>query len=235
MCDWHLEDAQPRPSGAHLHLEIPAVSHLAHAERIERLVTDGAKGAHVGVGNAVEQTSQRAGTVACHDLQRVHAAGLTLAACTRADHEVVCAAEDRAEQQRRELRPVAAIAVEEYDDVAVTRRPGPRCAGPAIAALPLNEDARARVAGALCGAILAAAVYGDDLIDYIARDGADYLCDRLFRVECRDHHCDPRTARGRVRSSARSFRRHHQRLQRSPQRAQAGGGWSLSSARRNSR
>src|SRR5215472_11602842 len=134
MRDRHLEDTQPCPRGAHLHLEVPAVSHLAQAEPLERLVTDGAKGAHVGVGNAVEQTSQCAGTVACHDLQRVHAAGLTLAACTRADHEVVCAAEDRAEQQRRELRPVAAIAVEEYDDVAVTRRPGPRCAGPAIAA-----------------------------------------------------------------------------------------------------
>src|SRR5690242_15825191 len=52
MCNRHLEDTQTGPRGSHLHFEVPAVSHLAHAEPIEGLATDGAKSAHVGIGDA---------------------------------------------------------------------------------------------------------------------------------------------------------------------------------------
>src|SRR4029077_6929035 len=157
MRDRHLEDAQPGTSCAHLHLEVPAVSHLAHAELFEGLAADGAEGAHVGIGNAVEQARQRAGTVSSRDLQRVHSAGLALVTGARADHEVVRAGQDWREQRRHELGLITAIAVEEYDDAAVTRGPGARGAGAAVAALPFYDDTRARIAGAFDGPILAVA------------------------------------------------------------------------------
>ena len=49
-----FEDAQPGARGLHLHLQIPAVSFLAHIKFCERITSDGAERAHVCVTNAVE-------------------------------------------------------------------------------------------------------------------------------------------------------------------------------------
>src|SRR5262249_19597713 len=149
--------------------------------------------------NAVEQTYQHARAVAGRDLQRVHAAGLALAARACTEDEVVGAGDDWLEQQRHELGTVAAVTVDEYDDGAVPRSTRTRCTGAAIAALPFDEYLRARIPRALDGAIIAAAVDDDDLIDCGARDGADHLPDRLFLVERRDHHRYARPAGERER------------------------------------
>src|SRR5262249_53865979 len=50
-----FEDAQPSASGFHLHLQIPAVSFLAHLKLGERVTPDGTERTHVSVTNAVEQ------------------------------------------------------------------------------------------------------------------------------------------------------------------------------------
>src|SRR5690242_16596774 len=171
MCNRQLEKAQPSPGRAHLHLEVPAVSHLAHAELLESLATDGTKCAHVGKTDPVEQAHEPARAVPGRDLQRVHAAGLAFAARPRAEHEVVGAGKNRRQQRRHELGPVAAVAVDEYDDGAVTRGTRARCTGAAIATLPFDEDLSARSTRTLDGAILAAAVDHDDLIHHRARDG----------------------------------------------------------------
>ena len=68
----------------------------------------------------------------------------------------------------------------------------------------------------------AAAVGNDDLVDDIARDGADDLADRLLLIEGRNDHGNARAC---------GWLRHH-RLQRRPQLEQAGGGSSVSRARR---
>ena len=73
---------------------------------------------------------------------------------------------------------------------------------------------------ALDRAVGAAAVDDDDLVDRPARDGGEHAADRLFLVQGRDDQRDPRPSSP------------VHRLQRSPQPAQAGGGWSLSSALR---
>src|SRR5258708_35059585 len=134
--------------------------------------------------------------------------------------------QDRCEQPGYELRPVAAIAVEKHEDVAIVSRPGAGRTGPAIAALALHDDARAGGTGALDSAVRAAAVGNDDLVDDSARDGADDLADRLLLVEGRDDHGDARACGW--------LWQRHQRLQRRPQLEHAGGGASGSNSRRQS-
>ena len=85
----HLEDAQPRPRRPHLHLDVPAVGHLAHVEREQRVAADGAERAHVRVAHAIQQPHAVAGGETGADLVPGDAAGLALAAHARADHEVV--------------------------------------------------------------------------------------------------------------------------------------------------
>ena len=144
------------------------------------------------------------------------------------------AGQDRSQQHRHELRSIAAITVEEHDDLAIARRARTGCAGTAIAAYPLYDDARARSAGPLDGAILAATIDHDYLIDRVRRDGADNLTDRPFLIERRNHQRDTRTRRYRGLFGLCWCSCRHHRLQRRPQCAQVEGGWSLSSARRKS-
>src|SRR5215469_13027320 len=66
-----LDDAQTGSRGAHLHLQVPAIGHLAHSEPVERLPSDRAEGAHVGISDAVEQMCQRTRNVASCYLQGV--------------------------------------------------------------------------------------------------------------------------------------------------------------------
>ena len=55
-----FQDPQPCPRRLHLHLDIPAIGRLAHVEARQRLATDRAEGAHVGVANAIQHRHQPA-------------------------------------------------------------------------------------------------------------------------------------------------------------------------------
>src|SRR6185312_14635609 len=138
ISDGYLKDPQARTGGAHLHFEIPAIGHFAHAEPVERSAPDRAKGAHVGISNAVKKPGQRTRRVSRRDLQRIHAAGLTFAPGSRADHKIMGARKNWSEQFRHEFGPVAAVAIEKDDDVRVARRLGAGGAGAAVAPLPLS-------------------------------------------------------------------------------------------------
>src|SRR5262249_23428484 len=86
-----LQDAKPRLRCAHLLLEVPAIGFLGHAEALQRVAADGAKGTHIAVAHAIEQAQEMARDPAGRELRRVHAARLAPAADPRADDEILLA------------------------------------------------------------------------------------------------------------------------------------------------
>src|SRR5262245_57508274 len=118
MIDRDFDDPQTGPRRFHLHLQIPAVSFLAHIKLCERITSDGAERTHVCVTNAVEQLHDPSGNSPGQDLLKIHAAGLALPARARADHEIVRSARNRRHHLRYERWDVAPIAVEKHYDVA---------------------------------------------------------------------------------------------------------------------
>jgi len=139
-----LEDAQAGARRAHLHLDVPAIGHLVHAETEQKLAPNGAERAHVGVANAVEQAHPKAGQQSGGDLCRPIAAGLARPAQARRDHEVEFAGPDRSHQGADARRIVGAVAVHENHDLGVARGLRPGQAGPAIAAAAAITSAPAR-------------------------------------------------------------------------------------------
>ena len=118
---------KPGGRGPHLHLEVPAVGLLAHAEAVERVAPDRAERRHVGEAHAVAQR----GSAGRRDARPGSAAGARLPgsrapAQARAEHEVGAAPLDRREHGRDHLRPVAAVAVDEEHDGRAGRQ-RPRC------------------------------------------------------------------------------------------------------------
>jgi pimeloyl-ACP methyl ester carboxylesterase len=99
------------------------------------------------------------------DLVRVHAAGFPRAAGTRTNHEIGCAIDNRLDHRGDQLGAIAAVAIEEDDDIAIPCRLGAGSAGAAIAAAGFADDPRAGGAGPLDGAVGAAAVGDNDVID----------------------------------------------------------------------
>src|SRR5437667_65990 len=89
MVYWNLENAQSGTRSFHLHLQIPAISLLAHVQFRERVAANRAKRTHVGVTNAVKQSHDQSGTSPGQNLLEVHAARFTLATRARADHEIM--------------------------------------------------------------------------------------------------------------------------------------------------
>src|SRR5947199_3032662 len=85
-----LQNTQTTAGGFHLHLQIPAVSFLAHVEFRESLATDRSKGAHVSVTNSVKQAQNHSRNSSCQNLLQVHAALFALPPRARADHEITC-------------------------------------------------------------------------------------------------------------------------------------------------
>ena len=59
--DRQFDDAKARARHPHLHFQIPAIGHFAHAERQQGVAADGAERAHVGIAYAVEEFRQPAG------------------------------------------------------------------------------------------------------------------------------------------------------------------------------
>ena len=139
-------------------------------------------------------------------------------------------------RDRYGLHIVGPITIHENDDVGIRGRLRCQQAGAAIAS-PDVKDLRARPLRTRAGVIAAATVRDDDTADDVARNGTHDGTDRSRLVERRNNEDDPacRLGHAAARTVARLLRpgRHRQRLQRSPQLAQAAGGLSDSSASRN--
>src|SRR6516162_1490367 len=68
-----LEDPQSGTGRPHLHLEVPAIGHLAHAEARQRIGADRPEGAHVGEALSVNEADGGANDVAGEGLVGSHA------------------------------------------------------------------------------------------------------------------------------------------------------------------
>src|SRR5262245_8786086 len=119
MIDRNLADAQALRGGAHLHFEVPAVSKLAHAEIAERGRAYRAEWRHVGIADAVDEAQQQSGKPPGDPLLRRHAAGFAPAAQARPHYEIGFAARNRTRDVSQKIRHVAAVPVEEADDIGI--------------------------------------------------------------------------------------------------------------------
>ena len=208
--DRQFDDAKPGARHPHLHFQIPAVSHLAHAERQQGVAADGAERAHVGVAHAVEQFRQPAGKEPGEKLMRRHAAGFALAAGARGDDEIGSPGAQRRHQGRDGGRIVGAVAIHENDDVGVGGRLRAGETGAAVAAAD-RDHFGAGVARAFWRAVTAAAVGDDHPADDVARQFGDHGGDGFRFIEGRNDD-----------GHARRLRRH--RLQ-APAQSAAGAGF----------
>src|SRR6516162_7879613 len=75
-----LEGPQSSSGRPHLHLEVPAIGHLAHAESHQRIGADRPESAHVGVSGPIEEADGGANDVAGERLVGSHASLFALAA-----------------------------------------------------------------------------------------------------------------------------------------------------------
>src|ERR1700751_4261279 len=72
-----LEDPESGTRRPHLHLEVPAIGHLAHAEARQRIGADCAEGAHVCVSGPIDEADGGADDEAGERLVNSHASVLT--------------------------------------------------------------------------------------------------------------------------------------------------------------
>ena len=165
-----------------------------------------------------------------------HAPRLPHAAHARSDHEIRNTGTNGIHEGPYGLRIVGPIAIHEHDDVGIRGRLRCQQAGAAIASTDV-KDLRARPLRTRAGVVAAATVGDDDTADDVARDGPHDGTNRSRLIERRDNEGDParRLGHAAARTVTRLLRpgHHRQRLQRSPQLAQAAGGLSDSSASRN--
>src|SRR5207249_8279193 len=91
-------------------------------------------------------------------------------------------------------RILVTVPVEEDEDVRVTGRQCAGQAGGAVATGRLPDNPGAGGGGDLRGAVGAAVVHDDDLVDEVARHLTDDAADRRLLVQRRDHHANPQVA-----------------------------------------
>src|ERR1700730_1174931 len=84
-----LQYAQAGARRPHLHFEIPAIGHLAHAEPPQRIGADRPESAHVGKAHPVKKTDRSANRAAGQRLMGSHTVW-----GARADHEILFVFED---------------------------------------------------------------------------------------------------------------------------------------------
>ena len=77
----NFEDLEAGTRRPHLHLEVPAIGHLAHAEAFEHIGADRPEGAHVAVAHPVDEADHGSDDAAGEHLMDSHAPLLTRAAC----------------------------------------------------------------------------------------------------------------------------------------------------------
>ncbi len=184
IVDRDLQDTQARTRGAHLHLDVPTIGQFAHVQRQQRLASDGAERAHVGVAHTVEQAHAEARDPAGRQLVPGDAAGLAPPARARADDEIEMVGADRLDQRGDRRRIIGTVAIHEHQDIVGSREPRRREAGAAIAAADIDHLG-ARFARTRRGAVSAAAVGHDDPIDRRAGKRAHHRTDRLLLIERR--------------------------------------------------
>src|ERR1700730_6588911 len=190
MIHRHLENAQTRACGLHLHLQIPPVGLLTHAEPLEQVAPDRSKWTHIRVTNTVQYRQQPAGQSSGEQLLEIHASGLAFSARARANHEIILSLRDRIHKLTHQLWAIASVAIEEHDNVAFRRkRAYPRCAGAAVTMWRCCNHGCACLACALSSLIGASIVHNDDVVRQGGRETfANHLRDRLLFIERRDNH-----------------------------------------------
>src|SRR5262249_42383531 len=154
-----------------------------HIKLCERITSDGAERAHVCVTNTVKKLHYPSRYSPGHDLLEIHATGFAFSARARADHEVVRSAHDRSHHLWYERWNVAAIAIENHNDVTFGRnRAGPCRARPPVTA-QRSYDVRAGFTRSLGCAIGAAVINDDHFAGHAGREAfANHAGDRLLLV-----------------------------------------------------
>jgi hypothetical protein len=187
----NFENAQARARSFHLHFQIPAVSFLAHAKFHERVLSDGAKRAHVGVTNPVKRSQNESSDASRQDLLEIHAVGFALASRTRANNEIVRAARDWVDKLIHKRGDIAPVAIEKNNDLAFGRKSAnARCACASVTA-GRSYHARTRFTRALGSAIGAAIIDHDYLVWQSSRETFSYdASDRFLLVQRRDNDGD---------------------------------------------
>src|SRR6266542_2154470 len=202
MVYWNLENAQSGTRSFHLHLQIPAISLLAHVQFRERVAANRAKRTHVGVTNAVKQSHDQSGTSPGQNLLEVHAARFTLATRARADHEIMGPTHDWINKLIHQRRDVAAVAIYKHNDVAFSRKRTNACRACAPISTRCGRHARACFTRALGCAIGAAVIDHDHFVRYTGRETFAYHAgDWFLLVKRRDndrHVAHRKTSHARV-------------------------------------
>ena len=183
VVDGDLEDAEPMVRCLDLHLEVPAVGELGHAELREGGAADGAEGAHVRIADALEEAKEEADEVGGEELRGEHGSGLAAAADTGADHEVGLVAEDGIDEAGEIVNDVGAVAIHVDEDVR--RGQGGEGAGEAgiAVAAGAGEDSGAGGGRELGGSVGGAVIDDDALGDLRPGHGADDVADGFGLIQ----------------------------------------------------
>ena len=209
---------KPECGRAHLHLQVPAIAHLAHAEPVQSRDAQRPQRTHIGVAHAASEADRSPDQVPSRNLVPPHAAGLTVAA--RGDDQIFRAVEDRGDDGGQSRGVVRTVAVQEHHHFRAhsARMRGPAGAGLAVATTMLDHNLGARLPRLGDRRVGAAAIDHDYHAERLTRQTPHRKTDRARLVQDRDDRGDRGT----------------QRLQRRPQLAQASGGVSPSRAARKS-
>src|SRR5262249_37545700 len=241
----YTADAAPLPDGdfqrrqacgrdPHQHFQIPAIGLLLHTKTREYIAPDCSKRRQVSEACAIDEAQEQPTHIRGNDLLWSKAAHLARAANARTEDEDGLPGYNRRYQIRDELRWIAAIAIEEHQNLGVIARGGnARLDGATVAAARLDDHASPGSLCPLSRAVARAAVDDDDLVHLLRQHRGHDLADRRFLVEARN---DCRNDGARRRSLATDLVGHlAHRLQRRPQLAQHSGGLSDNRAARKSR
>ncbi len=198
----HLRTAEPGFGGAYLHLYRPAKIRVAHPQFPEGRVADGAEGAQVSKGIAVNEFDQAGGQPVAEHLLGLHAAGLQLAEGAGADDEVHAIVQDGGDDFGELFRVVAVVSVDENHNIGpVFRRAGcdvghtPQ-AGRAVAGPQFIHHRSARRPGHFCRPVLAVVVANNDFPNQPRRDFAHHQGNAFFLVVSGDNDVDDGRAIG---------------------------------------
>src|SRR5256712_3430629 len=199
----YLEDRIPAPCRLDYHLHGPAVGLVLHAEVAENAGGNRAERADVGEARTVERAHERRRDALAQPLLERERAPRGAATHARAEDQIGLAREHRAQHQRQFGRILVTVPVEEDEDVRVTGRQCAGQAGGAVATGRLPDNPGAGGGGDLRGAVGAAVVHDDDLVDEVARHLTDDAADRRLLVQGRDDDADSQVASTCARVSLR--------------------------------
>ncbi len=115
---------------------------------------------------------------------KIHAALLSLPTRARRDHKIMCSFGYRLDQLAHDFGVIAAVAVEEHDNLATWRNcPKTRAKGAAIATVGFVNDARAGGARHFRRAVGAAIIDDDNFVGDVPRNGTNHLSNRILLVQ----------------------------------------------------